>query len=74
VNAGYVTRHKLLEDHLRSQQQAISTAVLSALGKSLTEDAALRDWLGRGASRLATLDVEIRLFDLDRERGIRQAA
>ena len=27
VNAGYVTRHKLLEDHLRSQQQAISTAV-----------------------------------------------
>jgi hypothetical protein len=27
MNAGYVTRHKLLEDHLRSQQQAISTAV-----------------------------------------------
>jgi site-specific recombinase XerD len=74
VNAGYVTRHKLLEDHLRSQQQAISTAVLSALGKSLTEDAALRDWLGRGTSRCATLGVEMRRVDLDREQGIRRAA
>jgi hypothetical protein len=35
VNAGYVTRHKLLEDHLRSQQQAISTAVFAAIGKML---------------------------------------
>jgi hypothetical protein len=52
VNAGYVTRHKLLEDHLRSQQQAISTAVFSAIGKMLTKDAALRDWLGRCASRV----------------------
>jgi len=51
VNAGYVTRHKLLEDHLRSQQQAISTAMCSALGKLLMEETALRDWLGRGASR-----------------------
>jgi len=50
VNAGYVTRHKLLEDHLPSQQQAISTAVFSGLGKSLKEGA-LRDWLGRGPSR-----------------------
>jgi integrase len=51
VNAGYVTRHKLLEDHLRSQQQAISTAVFAALGKWLSEDAALRNWLDRGKSR-----------------------
>ena len=53
VNAGYVTRHKLLEDHLRSQQQAIGTAVFCAIGKMLTKDAALRDWLGRCASRVA---------------------
>ena len=31
VNAGYITRHKLLEDHLRGQQQAISSAVFAAL-------------------------------------------
>lgn len=55
ANAGYVTRHKLLEDHLRSQQQAISTAVFSAIGKMLTKDAALQDWLGRCASRCGVL-------------------
>lgn len=30
VNAGYITRNKLLSDHLRSQQQLISTAVFEA--------------------------------------------
>lgn len=47
VNAGYITRHKLLEDHLRSEQQAISSAVLAALGASLTQEGSLKDWLGR---------------------------
>jgi hypothetical protein len=42
VNAGYITRHKLLEDHLRRQQQAISTAALAALGSTLFENRALR--------------------------------
>jgi hypothetical protein len=55
VNAGYVTRHKLLEDHLREeQQQAISATVFFAFGKSLAGGGALRDWLGRGANRRAT--------------------
>lgn len=54
VNAGYITRHKLLEDHLRSQQQAISSAVFHGLGASLSQNGALRDWLGRGGSRRAT--------------------
>ena len=55
VNAGYVTRHKLLEDHLRSQQQAISTAVFAAVGTAaLNQDQSLRDWLGSGANRRAT--------------------
>ncbi len=35
VNAGYIARHMLLEDHLRSQQQAISSVVLAALGDAL---------------------------------------
>ena len=51
VNAGYITRHKLLEDHLRSQQQAISSAVFAALGASLIENPVIRDWLGRDRSR-----------------------
>lgn len=54
VDAGYITRHKLLEDHLRSQQQAISSAVFHGLGASLSQNGALRDWLGRGGSRRAT--------------------
>jgi hypothetical protein len=51
VNAGYITRHKLLEDHLRSQQQAISSAVFAALGASITQDHALQGWIGRARSR-----------------------
>ena len=46
VNAGYITRHKLLEDHLRTQQQAISSAIFAALGEPLNPQA-IRDWLGR---------------------------
>ncbi|WP_409334425.1 hypothetical protein [Bradyrhizobium sp. AUGA SZCCT0283] len=54
VNAGYVTRHKLLEDHLRSQQQAISSAVFAAVGRSLNEHSGIRNWLGRhGPQQLA---------------------
>src|ERR1700682_6049732 len=43
VNAGYITRHKLLENHLRSQQQAISSTVSSALGDEYTKQEAIRD-------------------------------
>ena len=32
VNAGYITRHKLLLDHLRKQQQAISSLMFNAIG------------------------------------------
>ncbi|MEH2611730.1 integrase family protein [Bradyrhizobium sp. AZCC 1693] len=53
VNAGYITRHKLLEDHLRGQQQAISGAVFAALGETLVRQTAVRNWLGRRASRRA---------------------
>jgi integrase len=75
VNAGYVTRHKLLEDHLRSQQQAISTAVFSALGKLLTEEPALRDWLGRGASRRVTGGLQAKAGALGEDQDrIRHAA
>ena len=51
VNAGYITRHKLLEDHLRSQQQAISSTVFAVLGNSLCEHLTIREWLASGAAR-----------------------
>ncbi|QOF73356.1 integrase arm-type DNA-binding domain-containing protein [Aminobacter sp. SR38] len=51
VNSGYITRHKLLEDHLRGQQQAISNTIFSTLGNALTAQPELRDWLGLGAAR-----------------------
>ena len=57
VNGGYITRHKLLEDHLRSQQQAISSAVFAALGASMTQEISFHDWLGRGGSRRATQGI-----------------
>ena len=54
VNGGYITRHKLLEDHLRSQQQAISSAVFSALGALMVQEGSLQNWLANGSSRRAT--------------------
>jgi integrase len=57
VNAGYITRHKLLENHLRSQQQAISSVVFAALGDALSKNDLLRRWLGPGAARRALLEA-----------------
>jgi hypothetical protein len=57
VNAGYITRHKLLEDHLRRQQQAISSAAIAALGATLAENGALQGWLGRGAGHVRQCGV-----------------
>ncbi|MBZ9989936.1 integrase arm-type DNA-binding domain-containing protein [Mesorhizobium sp. BH1-1-5] len=53
VNAGYISRHKLLEDHLRAQQQAISDKIFSALRNMATRDAKIRSWLGPRATLAA---------------------
>ena len=53
VNAGYISRHKLLEDHLRTQQQAISNTMLDALGDLIAKHGVLRSWLGAGATQQA---------------------
>ena len=63
VNAGYITRHKLLEDHLRRQQQAISSAAFAALGNFLTEHSGIRDWLGRGGSKRLALVASVDQYD-----------
>lgn len=57
VNAGYITRHKLLEDHLRQQQQAISRVLLAPAVKAAAQPGAIRTWLARGGGRRSTLDA-----------------
>jgi integrase len=75
VNAGYITRHKLLQDHLRRQQQAISSAVFAALGNALSEDQRLRRWIGLGATRRAIEDSSKQSAERELDQvAIRQAA
>jgi hypothetical protein len=74
VNAGYITRHKLLEDHLRNQQQAISSAVFAAIESSLVQSQALRNWLRRRANQRATPSAQTSPADLDdKHLSIRRA-
>jgi hypothetical protein len=54
VNACYITRNKLLGDHLRKQQQAISAKIFGTIAKALEEPGALADWLSPKASRRCT--------------------
>jgi hypothetical protein len=49
VNAGYITRQKLLENHLCAQQQAVSDVIFAAVKTSLAEVSKLREWIGGGA-------------------------
>jgi integrase len=75
VNAGYITRHKLLHDHLRRQQQIISSAVFAALGTSQAESQSLQGWLGRGATRQVIQGAQVNPADCGPEHvTIRQAA
>lgn len=45
VNSGYITRHKLLEDHLRGQQQAISDVIFANVGDGMEHTHAICRWL-----------------------------
>jgi hypothetical protein len=79
VNAGYITRHKLLEDHLRRQQQAISSAVFAALGGLLTENLSVRQWLGREAfqqdfPKSVPLQIDVNVGLAVAETALREAA
>jgi hypothetical protein len=71
----YITRHKLLHDHLRRQQQVISSAVFAALATSLTENQNLQGWLSRGATQRVIQGAQVKPADCDSEHvTIRQAA
>ena len=45
VNAGYITRNRLLGDHLRKQQQAISDVAFAAVMRDRVSAAPSLDWL-----------------------------
>lgn len=51
VNAGYITRNRLLHDHLRKQQQAISSAIFATMRKGPGQPGAQTDWFRPGAAR-----------------------
>lgn len=69
VNAGYITRHKLLEEHLRSQQQAISDTMFAAMGESVKKSALIQAWLAPRATHHVI--EEARMAPL--KEGIRKA-
>ena len=47
VNAGYITRHKLLDTHLRKQQNAISDLMMAAARATAKTDECIAEWLSR---------------------------
>jgi integrase len=51
VNQGYITRHKLLEDHLRARQQAISTAMFGTMRGASERGSVIEVWLGPAATK-----------------------
>lgn len=57
VNAGYITRHRLLGGHLRKQQQAISTTILAAAGSERGEWPGLPRWRPCEDRRIAVHDL-----------------
>lgn len=63
VNAGYITRHKLLEDHLRVQQQAVSQVLMVVAVKSAEQPGPIADWLRPGAGRRLSARASIGLND-----------
>jgi hypothetical protein len=57
VNAGYITRSKLLNNHLRWQQEAISRQILGACLVRLGDRAASTIWLTQPSRRLLMIEL-----------------
>ncbi|WP_315773654.1 MULTISPECIES: tyrosine-type recombinase/integrase [unclassified Bradyrhizobium] len=70
VNAGYITRPKLLEDHLRRQQQAISSTVFAA---SNANSPSIRRWLKSTNSQLLNPRANVIADDIRGQQGLKSA-
>ncbi|MGC2774196.1 MAG: integrase arm-type DNA-binding domain-containing protein [Bradyrhizobium sp.] len=66
VNAGYITRPKLLEDHLRRQQQAISSTVYAALNANSPN---IPRWLKSTNSQLLARRAHVIADDIRGKQG-----
>jgi integrase len=58
VNAGYITRNKLLEDHLRIQQQSVSRVLMAPAMKAAGKPGPVKDWLAPGAGRRLKIEAD----------------
>ena len=58
VNAGYITRDRLLRDHLRQQQQRISQVVLTSAGRE--QDLSLIKWLESTKLEDSVVQIDVR--------------
>jgi len=66
VNAGYITRSKLLNDHLRQEQEIISRKVVDAVrAQTKRGETATANWLFRPARRV----LKDALRDAEAEKG-----
>lgn len=74
VNEGYITREKIVEDHLRAQQQAISDTILGAVRADSAKPGALRAWLGPRATHMAIERSRVEKLDKRAEQADRAAA
>ncbi len=70
VNAGYITRPKLLEDHLRRQQQAISSTVFAALNAN---SPSIRRWPKSTNSQLLNPHAHVIADDIRGQQGLKSA-
>ncbi|WP_312571911.1 integrase family protein [Brevundimonas sp.] len=74
VNAGYITRSKLMRDHLRKQQEKLSQFILgSAVGRGRKPSAELSRWLN-STSRVMVEDLMGEHPDLARLKSGSRAA
>jgi integrase len=71
VNQGFITRHKLLDDHLRSSQQAISTAIFGTISSETERGGAIEAWLGRGEVRQSERLAVRSLFHSTKDRSLK---
>lgn len=53
VSEGYITREKILEDHLRAQQQSIADVVFGPIRHQIMKPGPLRTWLGPRGARIS---------------------
>jgi hypothetical protein len=58
VNAGYITRSKILEDHLRAQQEAISRVLMKPAFGLTKRGGPTKAWLSPGATRVAIKNAD----------------